>query len=477
MTWVEERMPAPKTMFAKIWDRNVVAAVDDEVLLYIDRCLIEEGSVHAFRALRDRGLEVWRPEQFTSCADHYVPTGDRTGGIAAIEAAEIRAMVETIEANSEAHGIRHFGMSDPEQGIVHIVGPEQGISQPGLIMTGNDSHASTHGALGALSFGIGWSELTHVMATQTLWQRRPKAMRIAIDGALPFGVTSKDVIIAIIAEIGIGGASGHVIEYAGSAVRAMTVEQRLTLCNMSIEAGGRAGMVAPDDTTFGYLAERPYAPKAALWDRAVEYWKTLPTHPEAAFDTEISIDASRIAPMVTWGTNPEQAAPVTARVPDPAGAPDSDSRRTIMDALEYMDLKPGMPLTEIRIDRVFIGSCTNARIEDLRAAADVAAQGRAVIPAWVVPGSQLVKRQAESEGLDRIFQQAGFEWREPGCSLCTAINGDILAPGERCASTSNRNFKGRQGPKGRTHLMSPAMAAATALTGTIADVRALAKGR
>jgi 3-isopropylmalate/(R)-2-methylmalate dehydratase large subunit len=284
-------------------------------------------------------------------------------------------------------------------------------------------------------------------------------------------------IIAIIAEIGIGGASGHVIEYAGSAVRAMTVEQRLTLCNMSIEAGGRAGMVAPDDTTFGYLAERPYAPKAALWDRAVEYWKTLPSHPEAAFDTEISIDASRIAPMVTWGTNPEQAAPVTARVPDPAGAPDSDSRRTIMDALEYMDLKPGMPLTEIRIDRVFIGSCTNARIEDLRAAADVAAQGRAVIPAWVVPGSQLVKRQAESEGLDRIFQQAGFEWREPGCSLCTAINGDILAPGERCASTSNRNFKGRQGPKGRTHLMSPAMAAATALTGTIADVRALAKGR
>jgi len=294
---------------------------------------------------------------------------------------------------------------------------------------------------------------------------------------LPFGVTSKDVIIAIIAEIGIGGASGHVIEYAGSAVRAMTVEQRLTLCNMSIEAGGRAGMVAPDDTTFGYLAERPYAPKAALWDSAVEYWKTLPSHPEAAFDTEISIDASRIAPMVTWGTNPEQAAPVTARVPDPAGAPDSDSRRTIMDALEYMDLKPGMPLTEIRIDRVFIGSCTNARIEDLRAAADVAAQGRAVIPAWVVPGSQLVKRQAESEGLDRIFQQAGFEWREPGCSLCTAINGDILAPGERCASTSNRNFKGRQGPKGRTHLMSPAMAAATALTGTIADVRALAKGR
>jgi 3-isopropylmalate/(R)-2-methylmalate dehydratase large subunit len=442
MTWVEERMSAPETMFAKIWDRNVVAAVDDEVLLYIDRCLIEEGSVHAFRALRDRGLEVWRPEQFTSCADHYVPTGDRTGGIAAIEAAEIRAMVETIDANSEAHGIRHFGMNDPEQGIVHIVGPEQGISQPGLIMTGNDSHASTHGALGALSFGIGWSELTHVMATQTLWQRRPKAMR-----------------------------------YAGSAVRAMTVEQRLTLCNMSIEAGGRAGMVAPDDTTFGYLAERPYAPKAALWDRAVEYWKTLPSHPEAAFDTEISIDASRIAPMVTWGTNPEQAAPVTARVPDPAGAPDSDSRRTIMDALEYMDLKPGMPLTEIRIDRVFIGSCTNARIEDLRAAADVAAQGRAVIPAWVVPGSQLVKRQAESEGLDRIFQQAGFEWREPGCSLCTAINGDILAPGERCASTSNRNFKGRQGPKGRTHLMSPAMAAATALTGTIADVRALAKGR
>lgn len=469
-------MSAPKTMFAKIWDRNVVAAVDDEVLLYIDRCLIEEGSVHAFRALKDRGLEVWRPEQFMSCADHYVPTGDRTGGIAAIETADIRGMVEAIAANSETNRIRHFGMDDPAQGIVHIVGPEQGISQPGLIMTGNDSHASTHGALGALSFGIGWSELTHVMATQTLWQRRPKAMRIVIDGALPFGVTSKDVIIAIIAEIGIGGASGHIIEYAGSAVRAMTVEQRLTLCNMSIEAGGRAGMVAPDDTTFAYLSGRPYAPKDALWDRAVEDWKTLPSHPEAAFDTEIAIDASRIAPMVTWGTNPEQAAPVTARVPDPVDAPDVDSRGTMIDALDYMDLKPGTPLTDIPIDRVFIGSCTNARIEDLRAAAEVAAQGRAVIPAWVVPGSQLVKRQAEAEGLDKIFRQAGFEWREPGCSLCTAINGDILAPGERCASTSNRNFKGRQGPNGRTHLMSPAMAAASALTGTIADVRILAKG-
>ncbi len=476
MTWVEERMSAPKTMFAKIWDRNVVAAVDDEVLLYIDRCLIEEGSVHAFRALKERGLKVWRPAQFTSCADHYVPTGDRTGGVAAIEGTEIRAMVEAIEANSETNGIRHFGMDDPAQGIVHIVGPEQGISQPGLIMTGNDSHASTHGALGALSFGIGWSELTHVMATQTLWQRRPKAMRIAIDGVLPFGVTSKDVIIAIIAEIGIGGATGHVIEYAGSAVRAMTVEQRLTLCNMSIEAGGRAGMVAPDGTTFDYLSGRPYAPKAALWDRAVADWKTLPSDPEAAFDTEISIDAAHIAPMVTWGTNPEQAAPVTERVPDPAEAPDLDSRRTIIDALDYMDLKPGMPLTDIPIDRVFIGSCTNARIEDLRAAAEVAAQGRAVIPVWVVPGSQLVKRQAEAEGLDKIFRLAGFEWREPGCSLCTAINGDILAPGERCASTSNRNFKGRQGPNGRTHLMSPAMAAAAALTGTIADVRALARG-
>ncbi len=467
-------MSAPKTMFAKIWDRSVVATVEDEALLYIDRCLIEEGSVHAFRTLEDRGLAVWRPEQFTSCADHYVPTGDRAGGTAAIESAEVRGMVEAIEANSEAHGIRLFGMNDPAQGIVHIVGPEQGISQPGLVMTGNDSHASTHGALGALSFGIGWTELAHVMATQTLWQRRPKAMRIGIDGALPFGVSAKDVVIAIIAEIGIGGATGHVIEYAGSAVRAMTVEQRLTLCNMSIEAGGRAGMVAPDDTTFEYLAGRPYAPKDALWDRAVADWKALPSHPEATFDTEIAIDASRIAPMVTWGTNPEQALPVTERVPDPSKAPDPDSRRAMTDALGYMALKPGTPLTDVAIDRVFIGSCTNARIEDLRAAAAVAARGRAVIPAWVVPGSQLVKRQAETEGLDRIFRQAGFEWREPGCSLCTAINGDILAPGERCASTSNRNFKGRQGPNGRTHLMSPAMAAAAALKGGIADVRALA---
>lgn len=469
-------MSAPETMFAKIWDRNVVATVEDEALLYIDRCLIEEGSVHAFRALKDRGLQVWRPAQFTSCADHYVPTGDRTGGIAGIEVAEIRGMVEAIEANSAANGIRLFGMNDPAQGIVHIVGPEQGISQPGLVMTGNDSHASTHGALGALSFGIGWSELTHVMATQTLWQRRPKAMRIFIDGAMPFGVTAKDVIIAIIAEIGIGGASGHVIEYAGSAVRAMTVEQRLTLCNMSIEAGGRAGMVAPDDTTFSYLSGRPHAPKDALWDRAVEDWKTLPSHPDATFDTEILVEASSIAPMVTWGTNPEQAVPVTERVPDPVKTSDLDSRRAMTDALDYMDLKPGTPLTDVPIDRVFIGSCTNARIEDLRAAAEVAAQGRAVIPAWVVPGSQLVKRHAEAEGLDGIFLKAGFEWREPGCSLCTAINGDILAPGERCASTSNRNFKGRQGPNGRTHLMSPAMAAAAALTGAIADVRALAKG-
>lgn len=473
--WVDKQMPVPKTMFAKIWDRNVVAEVADEALLYIDRCLIEEGSVHAFRTLEERGLKVWRPEQFIACADHYVPTGERTGGIAAIGDSEMRAMVEAIEANTKANGIRLFGMDDAAQGIVHIVGPEQGISLPGLIMTGNDSHASTHGALGALSFGIGWSELAHVMATQTLWQRRPKTLRIIVDGTLPFGVTAKDVIIAIIAEIGIGGASGHVIEYAGSAVRAMTVEQRLTLCNMSIEAGGRAGMVAPDNTTFDYLQGRPYAPKGALWDRAVAYWKTLPSHADAAFDTEISIDASHIAPMVTWGTNPEQAAPVTARVPDPANARNSEARRTIIDALDYMDIKPGTPMTDIPIDRVFIGSCTNARIEDLRAAAEVAQHGRAVVPAWVVPGSQLVKRQAEAEGLDRIFQQAGFEWREPGCSLCTAINGDILAPGERCASTSNRNFRGRQGPDGRTHLMSPAMAAAAALSGHIADVRALAK--
>ena len=469
-------MPAPETMFAKIWDRNVVAAVDDEVLLYVDRCLIEEGSVHAFRTLRARGLEVWRPDQFTSCADHYVPTGDRTGGVAAIEDAAIRAMVEAIAANSESNGIRHFGIDDPGQGIVHVVGPEQGISQPGLIMTGNDSHASTHGALGALSFGIGWSELTHVMATQTLWQRRPKSMRIAIDGAMRFGVTAKDAIIAIIADIGVGGASGHVIEYAGSAVRAMTVEQRLTLCNMSIEAGGRAAMVAPDDMTFEYLCGKPRAPRGALWDDAVAYWRTLPSDPEARFDTEIAIEASRIAPMVTWGTNPEQASPVTECVPDPAGAADPDSRRAMIDALDYMALRPGTPLTDIPIDRVFIGSCTNARIEDLRAAAAVADQGRAVIPAWVVPGSQIVKRQAESEGLDRMFRRAGFEWREPGCSLCTAINGDILAPGERCASTSNRNFKGRQGPNGRTHLMSPAMAAAAALAGRIADVRLVGKG-
>jgi 3-isopropylmalate/(R)-2-methylmalate dehydratase large subunit len=462
-------------MFAKIWDRNVVTEVADEALLYIDRCLIEEGSIHAFRTLTERGLKVWRPDQFVACADHYVPTGDRTGGIAAIGDSEIRAMVEAIEANTKAHRIRLFGMNDAAQGIVHIVGPEQGISQPGLVMTGNDSHASTHGALGALSFGIGWSELAHVMATQTLWQRRPKTMRIVVDGHLPFGVTAKDVIIAIIAKIGIGGASEHVIEYAGPAVRAMSVEQRLTLCNMSIEAGGRAGMVAPDDATYEYLQGRPYTPKAAMWDRAVAYWKTLPSASEATFDKDVSIDASQVAPMVTWGTNPEHAVPVTGRIPNPANASDSETRHMMTDALEYMDLKPGMSPIDIPIDRVFIGSCTNARIEDLRAAAEVAQRGHAVVPAWVVPGSRLVKRQAETEGLDRIFQQAGFEWREPGCSLCTAINGDILAPGERCASTSNRNFKGRQGPDGRTHLMSPAMAAGAALRGHIVDVRDLAE--
>ena len=314
------------------------------------------------------------------------------------------------------------------------------------------------------------------MATQTLWQRRPTAMRITVDGALPFGVSAKDTIIAIIAEIGIGGGSGHVIEYAGTGVRTMTVEQRLTLCNMSIEAGARAGMVAPDDTTYEYVHGRPHAPTEKLWDRAVAYWKTLPSDAEAVFDREISIDATQIAPMVTWGTNPEQAAPVTTRVPDPADAADVNSRRTIADALDYMDLAPGTPLTDIRIDRVFIGSCTNARLEDLRAAAEIARHGRALVPAWVVAGSQTVKRQAEAEGLDRVFRKAGFEWREPGCSLCTAINGDILAPGERCASTSNRNFRGRQGPGGRTHLMGPAMAAAAALCGRIADVRTLAGG-
>ena len=467
---------AAQTMFDKIWSRHVVAEEDGELLLYVDRALIHEGSSHAFAALAAQQRQVFRPRQIFAFNDHYVPTTGRDRGVDGIAHPEIRNMVLNLAANAAQHGITLFGIDDPRQGILHIVPPELGITQPGLFIVGADSHTSTHGAFGCLAFGVGASEMMHVMATQTIWQRKPKAMRINIDGVRGFGVAAKDVILAIIATIGAGGATGHVIEYAGSTIAAMSMEERMTVCNMSIEAGGRAGMIAPDETTFAYMRNRPYAPDGEAWDRARVMWQSLAGDAHAIFDKVVPIDAARIAPMVTWGTSPEHALPITGRVPDPRDAPDATKAAEIAGALDYMALTPGMPLGDIAVDRVFIGSCTNSRIEDLRAAAEVAKLGRAKVAAWVVPGSRSVQRQAEQEGLDLIFTAAGFEWRDPGCSLCTAINGDQLQPGERCASTSNRNFRGRQGIGGRTHLVSPAMAAAAALTGRLTDVRVLAKG-
>lgn len=458
-------------MFEKIWERHVIAEEEGELLLYVDRALFHEGSSHAFRMLDAGQHGVRRPEQVFAFNDHYVPTHGREKGVAGIANPEIRNMVVNLEKNTKRYGITLFGIDDPRQGILHIVPPEQGITQPGLLMVGADSHTSTHGAFGSIAFGIGASEMAHVMATQTLWQRRPKTLRVTIDGSPGKGVYAKDVILALIAQAGAGGATGHLVEYAGSTIRGLDMEGRMTICNMSIEWGGRAGMVAPDETTFAYMEGRPYAPKGAAWERALDFWKTLPSERGAVFDREESLDAGALAPMVTWGTSPEHAAPVTGRVPDPAQVSDEAKRAEIAAALDYMALKPGMALADIAVDRVFIGSCTNSRIEDLRAAAQVARRGRARVPSWIVPGSMSVKKQAEAEGLDRVFTGAGFEWRSPGCSLCTAINGDQLQPGERCASTSNRNFRGRQGTGGRTHLVSPAMAAAAALTGRLADVR------
>jgi 3-isopropylmalate/(R)-2-methylmalate dehydratase large subunit len=458
-------------MFAKIWDQHRILAEEGEDLLYIDHSILHEESHHVFRMLEDRSTPVKRPKQAFAFADHYVQTGSREKGVEGIATPEMRRGVVQLEANSSRHGLHHFGITDRSQGILHIVPPELGITQPGLIMVGIDSHTSTHGAFGSLAFGMGFSEVAHAMATQSLWQRRPLTMRIEVNGALGFGVSAKDVVLSIIATVGAGGGIGHVVEYCGSTIKKLSMEARMTVCNMSIEFGARAGMIAPDEVTFSYMEGRPFAPKGGDWSRAVDYWRQLPSDGGAVFDKSVAIDASRIAPMATWGTSPAHAVPVTGRVPDPAKAPDDATRSEIAAALDYMGLSPGMSLTEIAIDRVFIGSCTNARIEDLRVAAAVAKRGHAKVPTWVVPGSQAVKRQAEQEGLDKIFLAAGFEWREPGCSLCTAINGDQLQPGERCASTSNRNFRGRQGPGGRTHLMSPAMAAAAALTGKLTDVR------
>jgi 3-isopropylmalate/(R)-2-methylmalate dehydratase large subunit len=458
-------------MFEKIWRRHVVVeGPGGQTLLYVDRHLVHDGSFHAFAAVRAAGRRVRRPGATFATADHYVPTRGRAAGPVDPEIAQV---VERLAGHCAEAGIALLGPGDPRQGIVHVVGPEQGLTQPGLTIVCGDSHTSTHGAFGALAFGIGASEVAHVLATQTLWQRKPRVMRVTVDGRLPVGVTAKDLILTIIARIGAGGGTGHAIEYAGSTVAGLSMEERMTLCNMSIEAGARAGMVAPDEMTFAYLAGRPFAPGGAHWDRAVALWRTLPSDPEARFDREARLEAADVAPTVTWGTSPQDALPVTERVPDPALVADSVRRASMERALDYMGLVPGTPLGQIRIDRVFIGSCTNGRLEDLRAAARVVRGRRAVVPAIVVPGSGLVKRAAEAEGLDRVFVEAGFEWLDPGCSMCVGMNGDVGRPGERVASTSNRNFEGRQGAGVRTHLMSPAMAAGAAVLGHPADVRAL----
>ena len=463
-------MGPPRTLFEKVWAAHEVAwGPGGQALLGVDRHLVHEGSFHAFTALRAAGRPVRRPGATLAVADHYVPTGP--GGA---EDPEIRAKVEELAANAAAAGILHLGLGDPRQGIVHVVGPEQGVTQPGLLIVCGDSHTSTHGAFGALAFGIGASEVLHVLATQTLWQRRPRTLRVTMTGQPGHGVGAKDLILALIAELGAGGASGHVIEYAGAAVRALSMEARMTVCNMSIEAGARAGMVAPDEITYAWLEGRPLAPRGDAWGAALRAWQGLPSDPGAGFDREVGLDAAAVAPIVTWGTSPQDALPITARVPDPAAAGDPARRASMARALAYMGLEPGTPLDRIRVDRVFIGSCTNARLEDLRAAAAVLRGRRAVVPAMAVPGSGLVRRAAEAEGLDRVFREAGVEWREPGCSMCVAMNGDLAAPGQRVASTSNRNFEGRQGRGSRTHLMSPAMAAAAAVTGRLTDVRTLA---
>jgi 3-isopropylmalate/(R)-2-methylmalate dehydratase large subunit len=462
------------TMFDKIWASHVILEKPDgDALIHIDRNFVHEGSFHAFGALAKEGRKVRKPRQNFAVADHYVPTVGRERGIDAAEDADARNMIRLLEENSRSNGIVHYGMHDDRQGIVHVIGPELGLTQPGLTITCGDSHTSTHGALGAYAFGTGASQLKQILATQCLWIKRPKTLRVMVDGALKPGVTGKDVVLAIIARIGTAGATGHVIEFAGSAIRSLSVEARLTVCNMAIEAGGRAGMIAPDDAVYEYLHGREFAPKGADWERALVQWRQLPGDADARFDREVRLDGGALEPHVTWGTSPEEALPVSGRVPDPASLPDADKQAHAKQALAYMDLKPGMPLTDIRIDRAFIGSCTNGRIEDLRAAAAVLKGRKAVIPAWVSPGSTPLKRQAEAEGLDRIFTEAGVEWRASGCSSCAAMNGDKVPPGMRSASTSNRNFEGRQGKGARTHLMSPAMVAAAIVTGRITDVRQL----
>jgi 3-isopropylmalate/(R)-2-methylmalate dehydratase large subunit len=467
-------MAQPRTLFDKIWDSHVIASQGEGTyLIYIDLHLIHEVTTpQAFEGLKLAGRKVRRPDATIAVADHNIPTSNRAAGI---EEPESKLQVDTLERNVVEFGVPYFPIDSINQGIVHIIGPEQGLSQPGMTIVCGDSHTATHGAMGALAFGIGTSEVEHVLATQTLSQAPAKNMLVEVNGTLGAGVSPKDVILAIIGKIGTAGGTGHIIEFAGSTFRAMSMEGRMTVCNMTIEGGARAGLVAPDETTFAYVKGRPYAPKGAAWEQALAYWKTLPSDPGAHYDKKVALDAADIAPHVTWGTNPEQTLPITGRVPDPAQVDDAMKRAAMERALQYMQLTPNTPLVEIPVQRVFIGSCTNSRIEDLRAAAAIA-KGRKVadgVRAMVVPGSGLVKHQAEEEGLDRVFLDAGFEWREPGCSNCMSMNNDRAEHEERIASTSNRNFEGRQGKNAKTHLVGPAMAAAAAVTGHLTDVRDL----
>jgi 3-isopropylmalate/(R)-2-methylmalate dehydratase large subunit len=460
-----------RTLFEKIWDEHVVLEEDGQALLYVDLHLVHEvTSAQAFEGLRLAGRGVRRPDLTLATMDHNVPTLPGP-----VEDPLARAQLDALRRNCEEFDVRLYATGSGGEGIVHVIGPELGVTQPGKTIVCGDSHTSTHGAFGALAIGIGTSEIEHVLATQTLWQRRPRTMLVELVGSLPAGLTAKDAILGTIGQLGVDGAVGHVVEYAGEAIRGLTMENRMTVCNMSIEWGARAGLVAPDETTFAYLEGRPEAPSGAGWEQALERWRALASDEDAAYDTHVEIDVAELAPQVTWGTNPGMVVPVTDAVPDPASFADADDREAAERALAYMDLRPGTAIEDIAIDRVFIGSCTNSRIEDLRAAAAIVEGGRVAptVKAMVVPGSARVRRQAEEEGLDRVFLDAGFEWRLAGCSMCLGMNPDVLGPGERCASTSNRNFEGRQGAGGRTHLVSPQMAAAAALHGHFVDVRML----
>ena len=468
-------MSGLQTIIDKLWSTHEIARREDgAALLWVDRHYVHEGSFLAFDQIRKRRRTVAEPTLTFGIADHYVPTRGRERSIPDPSIAD---MVGKLETNTSGNGIGLFGLGDPRQGIVHVVGPEQGLTLPGLLIVCGDSHTSTHGAFGAYAFGIGASEVAHVLMTQTLWQKKPRRMRVTVSGKTAPGITAKDIALSVIARIGADGARGHAVEFAGSAISALSMEGRMTLCNMSIEGGGRCGIVAPDAVTFAYLKGRPFAPNDAAFDRAVEAWSGLASDRDAIFDREVALDAGAIAPIVTWGTTPDDALPIDASVPDPAREADPVRAKYLRDALDYMGITPGKKLTRIAIDRIFIGSCTNARIEDLRAAAAVLTGRKSKVPGLVSPGSSSVKRQAEEEGLDRIFRNAGLEWADSGCSMCVGINGDVVPPGERCASTTNRNFRGRQGPGARTHLMSPAMVAAAAVTGHLTDVRQLLADR